>query len=269
VKKTLIGMAVVFIVLAIYVFVEPYWLGVKTYEITNPEVPSNFNSTKIVFLSDIHHGPYFSISRVKRLVERVNRLNPDIIILGGDYVHRNQQYIVPVFNELKGLKAPLGIYGVLGNHDHWENAALTREQMKESRIRELDNAAFWITKGEQRIKIGGVGDYMEDVQNIIPTIGDAVKEDFVIVVSHNPDYAEEIMTDKVDLMLSGHTHGGQITFFGLWAPVLPSQFGQKYRTGLIDSGTMKVIVSNGIGVITPPARFFAPPQIVSVILKKN
>ncbi len=89
-----------------------------------------------------------------------------------------------------------------------------------------------------------------------------------MLVSHEPDFAEELQPGAADLMLSGHTHGGQLTFFGLWAPVVGSEYGQKYRTGTVTNGSTTVIVSNGIGTILPPLRFFARPQIVVITLKK-
>jgi uncharacterized protein len=257
------------IMLGLYTIIEPYWLQDKLYVIVSQDIPEKFHNTKIVFLSDIHHGPYFSISRVKNLVDRVNAEKPDIVLLGGDYVYRGPKYITPCFEELKRLKAPLGIYGVLGNHDHWEDPDLTKKRMAESGIILADNKGFWVAKGAEKIKIGGVGDYYEDAQDIGPTIDDAKKNDFVILLSHNPDYAESIGPDRIDLIVSGHTHGGQVTLFGLWAPLLPSNHGQKYRTGLIDCGKYKLIVSNGIGTIKPPIRFFARPQIVTVILKRK
>jgi uncharacterized protein len=257
------------IALGIYPFIEPYWLQNKTYVIVDRDIPPKFHNAKIIFLSDIHCGPFFSVSRIRNLVKRVNLQKPDIILLGGDYVFREEKYIIPVFNELTNLKAPLGIYGVLGNHDHWENADLTRERMAKAGIALVDNKAFWINKDGERIKIGGVGDYLENRQDITPTIGDVQQEDYVILASHNPDYAEALATDKIDLMVSGHTHGGQVTFFGLWAPIVPSRYGQKYRTGLVNLNTFKIIISNGIGTITPPVRFFARPQVVAIILKRK
>jgi hypothetical protein len=199
----------------------------------------------------------------------VNLEKPDIILLGGDYVHRDAKYIAPCFEELKKLKAPMGVYGVLGNHDHWEDAELTRKRMADAGIVLADNRGFWVAKNGERIKIGGVGDYWENVHMIDPTIADVQKTDFVILMSHNPDYAEKIVTDKVDLMLSGHTHGGQVTLFGFWAPRVPSRYGQRYRTGLLHLEKLDLIVSNGIGVVTPPVRFFARPQIVTVILRRK
>jgi uncharacterized protein len=268
-KKFRIGIICCLFVIALglYPFIEPYWLQNKTYVIVDRDIPQKFHNTKIIFLSDIHHGPFFSISRVRNIVGRVNLQKPDIILLGGDYVHRGDKYIIPVFNELKNLKATMGIYGVLGNHDHWENADLTRERMAKAGIVLADNRAFWIRKDGAGIKIGGIGDFFEDIQDLDPTIGDVRKNDFVMLLSHNPDYAELARTDKIDLMLSGHTHGGQVALFGLWAPLVPSKYGQKYRTGLVNLPNLKIIISNGIGTITPPVRFFARPQIVTVILK--
>jgi uncharacterized protein len=268
-KKIARWLLLIVILLGLYTIIEPYWLMDKTYVIVNQDIAEQFHNTKIILLTDIHHGPYFSISRVRGLVNKVNLEKPDMVMLGGDYVYRDAKFITPCFNELRNLKAPLGVYGVLGNHDHWTNPDLTRKRMAEAGITLTDNKAFWVLKDGARIKIGGVGDYYEDVQDVNPTINDVQKNDFVILLSHNPDYAELLKTDKVDLMFSGHTHGGQVTLFGFWAPLVPSSYGQKYRTGLVDLERFSIIVSNGIGTITPPVRFFARPQIVTVILKRK
>ena len=257
------------IILGVYVFLEPFLLEEKYVNLQSPDLPEEFQDTRIVFLTDIHHGPFFSAGRLGKLVGKVNGLRPDIILLGGDYVHRSPDYIEPCFQELKNLEAPLGVYGVLGNHDHWEGPALTRRCMGDAGIGLLDNEACWLEKNGGRIKLGGVGDYLEDIQDIEPTIGDVKDDDFVVLVSHNPDYAEEMETDRIDLVLAGHNHGGQVTFLGLWAPILPSKYGQKYRTGIVEVAGAKVIVSNGIGTITPPVRFFARPQIIIVDLSKS
>lgn len=258
----------ILIVVVIYpVYIEPYWIQIKKIKIDDNDIPDSFKEFKIIFLTDIHHGPYFSINRVKKVVKKVNKLKPDIVLLGGDYVHRDEKYIKPCFNECAKIKAKFGIFGVLGNHDHWENAVLTKESMKSAQISLLDNIGYWIQINNEKIKIGGVGDFWEDKQDISATIDDVFENDFVILVSHNPDYAESIKTKKVDIMLSGHTHGGQVTLFGLYAPVLPSRYAQKYRTGIVENPNIMVIISNGIGTISPPVRFFCRPQIVELILE--
>jgi len=269
-KKFLISFFL--ILLLLYTSIEPYWLELKETNIINKDLPASFENTKIVFVSDIHHGPLFSRERVRNLVRQINKLNPDIILLGGDYVIIDSKCIQPCFEELKNLKATIGKFGVLGNHDHWRSAELTGIFAKDAGIRLLDNKAEWVYKnGEngERIKIGGIGDMYEDIQDINPTTSDVREQDFVILLSHNPDFAEEIKTHNIDLVLSGHTHGGQVTLFGLWAPLVPIENKQKYRTGVVDTGYTKVVVSNGVGTTALPVRFFARPQINIINLKKE
>lgn len=252
-----------------YTLLEPYWLENKFYTISSKEIPQAFDRTRIVLVSDIHHGPYFSKKRIGKLVQRVNRLRPDLVVLGGDYIQQKREYVRPCFDALKYLRAPLGVYGVMGNHDHREGADLIRQNMKENQFKLLDNRALWVSRGGARIKIGGVGDYLKDSQDVKPTIRDVAVRDFVILVSHNPDYIEELRTNKIDLMLCGHTHGGQVTVFGLYAPRIPSRYGQKFRTGRIIRNHMTLLVANGVGTEGLPIRFFARPQIVTVILRKG
>ncbi|MDI6706103.1 MAG: metallophosphoesterase [Bacillota bacterium] len=267
-KIFFILIAVALLVLA-YTFIEPYRLEMNSIDIISRDIPVAFNGTRIVFISDIHHGPFFSRERLRGLVTTINSINPDIVLLGGDYVHRDAKYIEPCFQELSSLKAGLGKFGVLGNHDHWEGKDLTLQSMRKAGITAIDNKAQWLYKDGARIRIGGVGDLWGDVQDISPTVEGAEESDFIILVSHSPDYVERITTRKIDLVLSGHTHGGQVTLFGLWAPLIPSQYGQKYRSGMIETDYTRVIVSNGVGTITPPVRFFARPQVNIINLKKE
>lgn len=100
--------------------------------------------------------PFFSVDRLGKLVNKVNNLEPDIILLGGDYVHIDSKYIEPCFQELSNLKATFGVFGVLANHDHREGPELTRKYMTEAGIHLIDNKAYWIEKEGERIKIGGL-----------------------------------------------------------------------------------------------------------------
>jgi len=257
------------LLLGAYALVEPYWLRVRQVTIADADVPAGFDGLRIAFLADIHCGPYFSPERVADVVELTNSLRPDLILLGGDYVHAGPQYIAKCFAELEELHAPLGVYGVLGNHDHWQGPWTVRREMDRLGFGQLDNRALWIQRGTSRIKLGGVGDVWEDVQTPQPTVHDVGEGDFVILVSHNPDFAEELTTDLVDVMLSGHTHGGQVTLFGLWAPATCSRYGQKYRGGVVQADHTTVVVSNGIGTVGLPVRFFARPEVVLVTLRRR
>jgi len=264
--KILLFVCVILPVLLIfYSFIEPFILVNKNYDLSKPK---NEKPVKIVFLTDIHVGPFYSVERLERLVKRVNKLNPDIILLGGDYVHRDKKYIPLTFSVLKELKGAVFIGGVLGNHDHWESKDLSYEEMKKANITILDNADANISVNGRTINVFGVGDYYEDVQKI--NYDDIrLNKGYNILLSHNPDYIGKLDQndiDKFDLVLSGHTHGGQVTFFGLWAPLVPSIYGQKFRTGQKTIGKTKIIISNGIGTVTPPVRFFAFPQICIITI---
>lgn len=253
----------------LYCHIESRWIKTKTIHLVSGEIPKAFIDKKIVFISDIHHGPFFSIERVQKLVERINELEPDYILMGGDYVHREPKYIMPFFDEIKNLKSNYGIYAVSGNHDHWEDAKLTKEMMIKNGISICDNKSYWVKINNDSIKIGGVGDLWEDIQVLDSTISDLKTTDFSILISHNPNYLELIQKDLIDFTLSGHTHGGQMTFFGLWAPMIPSKYGQKYRYGLKQFDKMQSYISSGIGTITPPLRFFCRPEVVLINLQNE
>jgi len=267
-RFTIGGLVLSVMVFLLYCFFESRWIKITEIEINSEEVPASFSGTKLVFISDIHLGPYLSSRRLSGIVNRINDIKPEMIILGGDYVHYQSKYIEPVFMELGKLRADLGVYAVLGNHDHYADASFTRKIMSKYGINNINNQSFWVKKGIDSIKIGGVGDLWGDIQILENTLNKLKKSNFAILVSHHPDYIENLNTDLIDLTLSGHTHGGQITLFGLWAPLLPSNFGQKYLYGLVTSGKMKSYVSSGIGTVLVPFRFFCRPEIVIIKLKR-
>jgi predicted MPP superfamily phosphohydrolase len=265
---------VVAVAVLAYGFAETYRVEVKEYTFASPDLPANFDGTRIVLVTDIHRGPFLSQSRVRALVDRVNALQPDIVVLGGDYVYRGTGYAASCFAELERLRAPLGRFAVLGNHDYgnYDNGgdgpAPVIRAIKDAGITFLRDQAVWVEKDGERIRIGGVSDYGVDKPQLAPILEGTSSSDFMLLVSHNPDYAEKLPAGAVDLVLSGHTHGGQVTFFGLWAFHVPSAYGQKYRTGLVTTKATTVIVSNGIGTSTiPPIRLFARPQIVVITLR--
>ncbi|MBB4035797.1 hypothetical protein GGR21_001692 [Dysgonomonas hofstadii] len=239
----------------VYGYYEARNIVLREMVFSDPDIPESFVGKKIVFISDIHCCKTFTEKDVARLVERINERNADIVIIGGDHTRKDTTYYNPFFREISKLKSKHGVFTVLGNHDHWENAGFIQQGLTDCGFNVCDNRSYWIKEGNDSIKIGGVGDYWEDDQLLNNTIDDVKSSDFCILLSHNPDYIEELETDKVDLMLSGHTHGGQITFFGLWAPVMPStghpefpQTGQKYRYGSKEKDGVKLYVTSGIGM---------------------
>ena len=241
---------------------------INEVEIKSADIPRSFDGIRMVFISDIHFGPFLSEHQLSKIVDQIIQLNPDIVLLGGDYVFYNKKYISPLFKELGRLHPTLGMFGVLGNHDHWADDNETRRKMKENGITCCDNKSFWVKKGSDSIKIGGVDDLWYGTQMPENTLRGLKKSDFAIFLSHHPDYIENIHSDLIDLTLSGHTHGGQVALFG-WAPILPSEYGQKYRYGMIRSGNTQSYITSGVGTVIPPIRLFCSPEIVLLRLKRK
>lgn len=268
IKKILLFSAISISACFVYSLIEPYLLRTSVTTFHDSDVPENFIGKKIVFASDFHLDKFSSPRRIAQIVEKINSLQPDIIILGGDYVTDEKEYLQPCFDELKLLQAPLGVYGVTGNHDSRASYRLTVQYMEAAGIIPLENEAGWIELGGQKIKLGGVKTSYGEESDAEPTTDDTRIDDFIILASHNPDFAEDLHTDRIDLMLTGHTHGGQVTLFGLYAPYIPSDYGQKYLTRFQTVNGTPVLVSNGVGTSALPIRFFARPEINEVILEK-
>lgn len=250
-----------------YSLLEARWLAVYRSELLLPGLPTAFDGLRVCQLTDIHHGPYLSLERVREAVDVANGLSPHLIALTGDYVHRKPDYISPCFSALAGLRAPLGVYGVLGNHDHWEDEHLTRQEMAQAGIVELTNAGRHLWRNGQMLCIAGVGDVWEDEQLPERALQGVPADGAAILLSHNPDYNEQLADRRVKLMLAGHTHGGQVRLPLFGPPLLPSKFGQKYAAGLVADGWKRVYVSRGVGTVTPPVRFSCRPEVTLLTLR--
>lgn len=244
-------------------------LRVTSVAYASPDLPAALDGLRIAFVSDIHHGPFVSRARVRELVARVNALRPDVVVLGGDYVYRREAALAPVFDELSQLRTPLGVYGVLGNHDHSFLDSRVRPLMRAADVHDLYDSGVWLRRGDARLRLGGLSGLSESRPALEDALGGATAQDFVILVSHSPDVAEALGGSAVDLVLAGHTHGGQVTVFGLWAPFVASRYGQKYRAGLVSDGPVPTLVTTGVGTITLPFRLFAPPEIVLLTLQHS
>jgi hypothetical protein len=258
-------------------------VATRNYEITRRTIairglPPELAGLRIVQLTDIHHGPWIPLSHVRGVVSATNELHADLVLLTGDYVHRSPAYIEPVAAVLGGLRARIGVLGVLGNHDWWESAPITRKAFAAAGIPLIDNARRFVTsdrtlaaEADAGLCIAGVGDYYEDRQLYGEALGgvpDAVPR---ILLSHNPDVAEDpaFLSSglRVDLMLSGHTHGGQIYVPGLGTPGVPSRYGQKYASGLVQGPACPVYICRGVGHTVLPVRIGVPPEVAVIELE--
>ncbi len=241
------------LILFIYMFlIEPNILVVKNLKIHN----KNLKGLKLVFASDFHIKPYDEF-RLRRIVRKINTQNPDIILLGGDYVNGHKKgntlSIEKISNELGKLKSKYGTLAVMGNHDGWQGKRDVIKAFENVEITVLENSH----KDFDKFSVAGI----EDLQTGNPNIEQAVSgvNAPLILISHTPDIIEKI-PDKVDLTLSGHTHGGQIV---LGKPlVVPSNFGTKYADGWFSEE--RLYVSKGLGTSILPLRFNCFPEITVI-----
>jgi len=246
---------------------EPQWIDVEHVTIPICRLPRSFDGIRIVLISDTHCGPWTRPAYVAKAVAMANAQFPDLVLLLGDYCHRHRRTIGPGIEPFADLKASDGVFAVLGNHDHWEGAAETRRELKRAGVAELCNRSAALSRGTGRLAIGGVDDLWEGTQAPAKAFADTPPDAPRILMSHNPDYAEALPPDvRVDLMVSGHTHGGQVWLPGVGAPLLPSRYGQKYRAGFVQAPRCKVYVTRGIGTITPPVRFLCRPELTVLTL---
>ena len=244
---------------------------VRHHELAFPDYPAGAAPLKIAFLTDFHLDRLASARRLGRIVDRVNAESPDIIFLGGDYADTNLERLDDCLRGLARLKAPMGVWAVLGNHDYTHAPARVLSALQAAGLTPLENEGFWLDLGGGRIRIGGVADYWHGRPCLEAAAGTATPEDFLLLLAHNPDYAETLPPGAVDLVLAGHTHDGQATLFGLWSPFIgiPSTHGQKYRAGLVGNGRTTVLVSGGVGGLVAPMRYFAPPSVEMVTLRRD
>jgi predicted MPP superfamily phosphohydrolase len=259
------------VVVAIWMLVEPQTLWVVRNTVSSPQVPAAFDGTRIVFLADIHAGHMVSSAHVNRILDKALALKPDIIILGGDYVEDRREGADIFYPAAARLKAPLGVYAVLGNHDAFGYGTQTAiDGLAIDGIRLLDNTSTVVSRGGSTITLSGIEDWGTGHANVASAAVGVSPQEFAVLVSHNPDALAEQLPGTpgiYDLALAGHLHGGQVTLFGLWAPLVPSEFGNKYRTGWHDIGGTPTLVTNGTGVAWMPPRFFAPPQVHLITLR--
>ncbi len=250
------------------VMIERYLIGVNTYRIQLARLPEAFHGFTIVHLTDIHYGSLVPLELVAYIVRRTNSLPGDITVCTGDYVHKNDlpDPVDEVWPVLSQLEAPAGVYSVLGNHDHWASTRRSLYWLRRSG-QNLRQRAVPIERGGQRIWLGGVGDLWEDAPSIDGAFQGLPPDECKLVLAHNPDTADLPRQTRIDLMISGHTHGGQVRLPFYGPLVLPVK-NKRYSSGIIDTPDMKLFISRGIGWAGYPVRFNCPPEIAVLVLEK-
>jgi predicted MPP superfamily phosphohydrolase len=248
-------------------FVEPHWIMVTRHRIRITGLAKPLHGRIIAQLTDLHLG-HAPPDYVERCVERTLELRPDIVVLTGDYVGSNRgEQARTVARILGRLEAPLGVYAVSGNHDLGVYRAGGRpgrprvlECLAEEGVRVIDGEAVPFEADGVRTWLVGLGDLWAGRCRVARTMGDLPGDESRIVLSHNPDSIPEIAAAGADLVLSGHTHGGQIDIPLVGPPRLPVRL-REYYSGLYRVGPRtRLYVSNGLGYLIR-VRFNARPEI--------
>ena len=248
--------------------IEPGWLEISTISAKLPRLHPVFNNYRIVQISDIHMGTWITKHRLAKIVKSINRLSPDLIVITGDFVtDLNHTIVADLSSCLYKLRSKDGVFAILGNHDYWSNPKTIRQILEISGIIDLSNEVYSVKRGNEYLHIVGVDDYWENKACLRDVVCKFRENEAAILLAHEPDFAEiSSKTNRFDLQLSGHTHGGQVILPKLGPIVLP-KYGRKYPAGLHQIETMLLYTNRGLGTGHPKIRFRCRPEIALLTLQ--
>lgn len=253
-------------------YIEPQWVEVTTTRVSLPRLDPAFATYRIVQLSDLHvDGVWMNTDRLGSIVENTNALHPDLVVMTGDFVtglHRDSR---AVLSRLQSIQARDGVFAVLGNHDHWTSADIIRSYLHEYGIRELADQVHTIVRGSALLHVIGMDDLWPSNRTLQPVwahqgrltslLAGLPATGAAILLVHEPDFADvAASTGRIDLQLSGHTHGGQVRL--PWSgAVRTAPLGEHYIAGCYRVQSMQVYTNRGLGMIPPRIRFNCRPEI--------
>lgn len=281
----LLGLVFALGVAALTFHISASIVHVEHTQVYLPDLPESFDGTTLLFVTDIHLMGVNSPQRAARLMDALADLQPDFLLLGGDYASESLAELsggsavesdlatrrLQFMNLIADFPAPMGKFAVAGNHD--VGVPGLREALEEGGITLLQNEAVRIVMGDGALTFVGLDDFSTGVRNVQGMGGMVSSGDCVIVLSHSPDAFPAIIASEAsdggrwaDLVLSGHTHGGQFRIFG-WSPRVPSAYGERYRTGWVQENGHTMLISNGTGCSYVNMRWGANPQAHLIELK--
>src|SRR5215204_3424618 len=246
---------------------EPYMLSIEHERIELNRLPKAFDGFRVVQLSDIHHGPFSSSEQIERAVETANRLQPDIIALTGDYISKERHYAAPCAEMLGRLRARFGVFAVLGNHDHWVDAALITDLFRAEGITMLVNQGMRLELGDEAFWLAGVDDTMVGLEDLSLALAGSREDEMKLLLAHNPIVLRRAARADVDLVLSGHTHGGQVALRS--EPSVSGGPRRRFLKGLGRLGNTQIYVNRGLGTVVLPIRYGCPPEISLLELRSG
>jgi predicted MPP superfamily phosphohydrolase len=249
--------------------IEPYAYWISETDIFIRDLPERFEGFHITQLTDIHHSRILGLSEVRRVVNLAQQTKPDMFVLTGDYTTTYRRYIEPCAEALAQLSAPEGVWAVLGNHDHYTDPELTTRALERHHIAVLNNAHTTLHRGPDALQLSGIDDWSWNATDWTRAFDGLQPKSPTILLSHQPTVLDLEQTSQVALVLSGHTHGGQVRVPWLGAPARFATQDLKYARGLFRRGDTQLYVSSGTGVIGLPVRFGVRPEIAVLHLRRS
>jgi predicted MPP superfamily phosphohydrolase len=249
---------------------ERNWPRIVRVDVPLPGLPPDLHGFTICQLSDIHRNLWVSEAFVRGAVDRANALGAQLTVLTGDYVSGPRHDLDSAAAALSGLRAPLGVYGITGNHDYTcPDPERLLAGLERGGIRVLRNASASLTTGETDWWLCGLDDTQRGEPDLERTLRGVDPAAFRILLCHEPDHADDVVSQRFPLQLSGHSHGGQIVLPKV-GPLITPRKGRKYVSGLRTvEGTSSLVYTNvGLGVITVPIRLNCPPEITLLRLTR-
>ena len=275
-SRLILGGMILGLILLTYAYLEPYRLVVKEVSLNVPNWSRELNGFKIVAVSDIHGGSHaVTEERIRTITEQINAQNPDIVVLLGDFVSQVDEDksirardlkmpIETIAKNLSGLKANYGVFVAIGNHDWGFDQKKCRTEFEKVGFTVLENETKSFEVHNKTVTILGIEDFwkrgkvdVKDVLDKLPTLEN------IIGITHNPDSFDQT-PESLAILLAGHTHGGQVNFPFIGAPIVPAK--KEYTAGHVEKNGKNLFVTSGIGTSGLPFRFRVPPEIVVITL---
>ncbi|MDQ3635269.1 MAG: metallophosphoesterase [Acidobacteriota bacterium] len=243
---------------------EANTLEVEEVEINLKRLPKKLDGFRLVHLSDIHHSPFTNIEHIENAVKIANELAPDMFVLTGDYVSHEFEYIEPVAEVLGKLESEYGSFACLGNHDHWTDAEAVTKHLRENDITVLINEGFRFTAQDVSFWVCGVDDHMVKQTDLTAALHGSFPDEMKMLLAHNPVIIRQAMKYDIDVMFSGHTHGGQVKIRDKEKKILAHR--RKLTSGLHERKDTQIYITRGIGTVVLPVRYQCPPEISLITL---
>lgn len=255
--------------------IEPNLPKVVRQEISLRRWPERMDGFTVALLSDFHYDPYFSAHPLHAAIGMVNALRPDLIVLTGDFVSiplfgsyaAGAAHAEPCARLLRQMRAPHGLWAVMGNHDAATDPNRVIAALQDSGIRVLCNRSVPVEKDGSRFWLGGLNDVLKQTADIAATLRAIPSGEPTVLLAHEPDYADYVASYPVDLQLSGHSHGGQIRIPFLPPLYLP-KLARKYIAGRYQIRDLALYTNRGLGTVEIPMRLNCPPEITLLTFRR-